>query len=289
MPRLRFGTDGVRGVADAELTAELGLALGRAAARVLGRPDRFVIGRDTRVSGPLLEAALAGGLRRRGRRRSSCSACVPDAGGRVRVAPTADVPRRGDLGVAQPVRPTTASSSSPPAGASSPDERRRPRGRARAGDRSTDGRRRRRSSGADRARPTSDGVDALRADHLMARSRAVGSTGSRRASTAPTAPRYAPSAPACCGGSGADVDVINAEPDGRNINDRCGSTHPADAAASGGGRGRRRRAGLRRRRRPRARRRPARRAGRRRPDHRHVRARPAGPGPLTRRHAWSSR
>jgi phosphoglucosamine mutase len=58
---LRFGTDGVRGVANAELTPELAMALGRVAARVLGG-DRFAIGRDTRRSGPLLEAALAAGL-----------------------------------------------------------------------------------------------------------------------------------------------------------------------------------------------------------------------------------
>ena len=58
---LRFGTDGVRGVANAELTPELVTALGRAAARTL-RADRFVVGRDTRQSGPMLEAALVAGL-----------------------------------------------------------------------------------------------------------------------------------------------------------------------------------------------------------------------------------
>ncbi|MGK2957651.1 MAG: phosphoglucosamine mutase [Acidimicrobiales bacterium] len=58
---LSFGTDGVRGVANAELTPELALALGRAAARVLGG-SRFVIGRDTRRSGMLIEAALSAGL-----------------------------------------------------------------------------------------------------------------------------------------------------------------------------------------------------------------------------------
>jgi phosphoglucosamine mutase len=58
---MRFGTDGVRGVANAELTPEIALALGRAAARVLGG-DRFAVGRDTRRSGPLLEAALCAGL-----------------------------------------------------------------------------------------------------------------------------------------------------------------------------------------------------------------------------------
>jgi phosphoglucosamine mutase len=58
---LKFGTDGVRGVAGTELTPELVLSLGRAAARVLGG-DRFLVGRDTRLSGPLLEGALVAGL-----------------------------------------------------------------------------------------------------------------------------------------------------------------------------------------------------------------------------------
>jgi phosphoglucosamine mutase len=58
---LKFGTDGVRGVANLDLTPEVVVALGRAAARVL--PSwRFVVGRDTRRSGSLLEAALVAGL-----------------------------------------------------------------------------------------------------------------------------------------------------------------------------------------------------------------------------------
>jgi phosphoglucosamine mutase len=58
---VRFGTDGIRGVANVELDAELVLALGRAAARVL--PARtFLVGRDTRQSGPMLQAALSAGL-----------------------------------------------------------------------------------------------------------------------------------------------------------------------------------------------------------------------------------
>ena len=58
---LKFGTDGVRGVANLDLTPELVLALGRAAARVLGG-SQFVVGRDTRLSGPLVESALVAGL-----------------------------------------------------------------------------------------------------------------------------------------------------------------------------------------------------------------------------------
>ncbi|MDH3682260.1 MAG: phosphoglucosamine mutase [Acidimicrobiia bacterium] len=57
----RFGTDGVRGVANEELTAEVALALGRVAVEVLC-PSRFIIGRDTRRSGPMLEAALVAGV-----------------------------------------------------------------------------------------------------------------------------------------------------------------------------------------------------------------------------------
>lgn len=58
-----FGTDGVRGVANRDLTPDLALALGRAAGLVLAPSGGcFVIGRDTRLSGPMLEAALVAGL-----------------------------------------------------------------------------------------------------------------------------------------------------------------------------------------------------------------------------------
>ncbi len=62
-----FGTDGVRGVANRELTAELALALGAAAARRLtdsrsGRRRVAVVGRDPRASGEMLEAAVIAGL-----------------------------------------------------------------------------------------------------------------------------------------------------------------------------------------------------------------------------------
>ncbi|MCB0881833.1 MAG: phosphoglucosamine mutase [Thermoleophilia bacterium] len=60
--RRLFGTDGVRGVANAELTPELALSIGRALGTVLGGSGTVVIGRDTRRSGPMLEAALAAGI-----------------------------------------------------------------------------------------------------------------------------------------------------------------------------------------------------------------------------------
>jgi phosphoglucosamine mutase len=59
MSRL-FGTDGIRGVANQDLTPDLALALGRAAGSVLAPGGgHVVIGRDTRPSGPMLEAASA--------------------------------------------------------------------------------------------------------------------------------------------------------------------------------------------------------------------------------------
>ncbi|MCB1249718.1 MAG: phosphoglucosamine mutase [Acidimicrobiales bacterium] len=61
---LRFGTDGVRAHAD-ELTPEFTARLGQAAARVLGGP-RLVVGMDTRASGPSIAAALAGGVQAEG-------------------------------------------------------------------------------------------------------------------------------------------------------------------------------------------------------------------------------
>ena len=58
---LQFGTDGIRGVANSELSPDIALALGRAAVDVLGG-DLFVIGADTRVSGAMLEGALTAGI-----------------------------------------------------------------------------------------------------------------------------------------------------------------------------------------------------------------------------------
>ena len=60
--RTLFGTDGVRGVAGVDLTAELARDLGAAAAAWAGEGSRVLIGRDTRESGPELEEALAEGI-----------------------------------------------------------------------------------------------------------------------------------------------------------------------------------------------------------------------------------
>ncbi|MDW7651088.1 MAG: phosphoglucosamine mutase [Bacillota bacterium] len=61
-----FGTDGIRGVANRELTPELVFKIGRIGAHVLSQNSEeikaFLVARDTRISGPMLEAALIAGL-----------------------------------------------------------------------------------------------------------------------------------------------------------------------------------------------------------------------------------
>ena len=60
-----FGTDGVRGIANTELTAELAYSLGRAGAFVLTEgthKPKILVAKDTRISGDMLEAALVAGI-----------------------------------------------------------------------------------------------------------------------------------------------------------------------------------------------------------------------------------
>jgi phosphoglucosamine mutase len=74
--RKLFGTDGIRGVANKHpMTPELALRLGRAitfVTRQSGRPGRIVIGKDTRLSGYMLETALAAGICAMGGRVMLC-------------------------------------------------------------------------------------------------------------------------------------------------------------------------------------------------------------------------
>lgn len=61
-----FGTDGIRGVVGTELSCELAMKVGKAAAYVLAKHNRnkpnIIVGRDTRISGQMLEAALVAGI-----------------------------------------------------------------------------------------------------------------------------------------------------------------------------------------------------------------------------------
>src|SRR5262249_57990240 len=84
MSQRLFGTDGIRGVAnEPPLTPDLAYRVGRelvatlAAQRTDGSRLRLVIGRDTRRSGPLLEAAMVAGLLSAGRARCTAGALFP--------------------------------------------------------------------------------------------------------------------------------------------------------------------------------------------------------------------
>ena len=61
-----FGTDGVRGIANVELTAEIAMKIGKAAASVLVKNTtgkaKILIGKDTRLSCDILEGALVAGI-----------------------------------------------------------------------------------------------------------------------------------------------------------------------------------------------------------------------------------
>ena len=270
MARQLFGTDGVRGVAgelpDRRARARARPRRRRSATRA-ERPRVLVI-RDTRESG----RDARGGARRRRRRRRAATSC--SAASCRRPARRCCSRRYGfDLGVvvsrlAQPVRATTASSSSRADGFKLSDE-------TEDGDR-----------GAPATSPpapctTIGRVRALHGtqeDYLRAlheRFAELDLTGARRrCSTAPTA-RPTASRRRSSAASAPTSTSIGDEPDGRNINDGCGSTH-VDALAAQVARGRpRRRLRLRRRRRPRAGGRPHRRGRRRRRADRARRAAPA--------------
>ncbi len=89
MSRL-FGTDGVRGVANTELTPELAFRIGRAGATVLGhssdRHRAVIVGRDTRLSGTMLEAAITAGITSVGRDVVSIGIVPTPAVARITVA-----------------------------------------------------------------------------------------------------------------------------------------------------------------------------------------------------------
>jgi phosphoglucosamine mutase len=222
MGRRLFGTDGIRGLANADLSPELAMSVAIAAAHVLAEADRShaplaVVGRDPRASGEMLEAAVVAGL-------ASAGATVI----RVGVLPTPGVAfltgeANADLGVV-----LSASHNPMPdngiklfaaggqklsdsvedqieAAVAQPANWRRPTG-----------------VGVGRVHDLLDGAEHY-VKHLVDATpqpldgiRVVIDCANGAASdVAPEAYRAA----------GATVTVINAEPDGHNINDGCGSEH----------------------------------------------------------------
>ncbi|HMC42410.1 MAG TPA: phosphoglucosamine mutase, partial [Acidimicrobiales bacterium] len=221
---LRFGTDGVRGVANTELSPELVLALGRAAARVLGGPA-FAVGRDTRRSGPLLCSALAAGVAAEG-------VDVVDLG----VVPTPTVAFASEeMGVAAAV---VSASHNPfadngvklfaPGGRKlSADVERRLEAEAAAVLDGTRTRERAGPTGADVGAIGADrGAVARYAEHLVSSLEGRSLRGLRVVVDCGNG-AACELAPDVLRRLGASVEVIHDEPDGTNINSGCGSTDPS--------------------------------------------------------------
>ena len=97
--RSLFGTDGIRGVANEHpMTPELALALGRAVTFVAGRAERHaprvLIGKDTRLSGYMLETAIAAGVTSMGGRVMLCGPVPTPAVAHLTVSMRADASAR---------------------------------------------------------------------------------------------------------------------------------------------------------------------------------------------------
>ena len=224
-----FGTDGVRGLANRELTAELALDLSVAAAHVLGETGAFaghrpvaIVGRDGRASGEFLEAAVVAGL-------ASAGVDVVLLG----VVPTPAVAFLTDrLGADLGVMLSASHNPMPDNGIKFFS-----RGGHKLDDAIEDAIEQRmqepweRPVGAAVGRVRHDPeVIQLYVDHLLSTVdvdldglRVVVDCANGAASVL---------SPALLRSAGADVVAIHANPDGLNINEDCGSTHLADLVAA---------------------------------------------------------
>ncbi|WP_455352446.1 phosphoglucosamine mutase [Streptomyces sp. SYSU K217416] len=222
-----FGTDGVRGVANADLTAELALGLSVAAAHVLAEAGTFeghrptaVVGRDPRASGEFLEAAVVAGL---------ASAGVDVL--RVGVLPTPAVAYlTGALGADLGVMLSASHNAMPDNGI---------KFFARGGHKLADDLEDRieavyeeHRTGAPWQRPTGSGVGRVRSydegfDRYVAHLIAVLPNRLDGLKVVLDEAHGAASrvSPEAFARAGAQVVTIGADPDGLNINDGCGSTH----------------------------------------------------------------
>jgi phosphoglucosamine mutase len=224
-----FGTDGVRGVAGEMLTAELATALGHGAAEVVEteRPQVLIV-RDTRDSGPMLESALAAGIAQGGG-DALLGGVLPTPAASVLVR------RHGlDLGA-------VVSASHNPwqdngikffgRDGSKLDDAIEERIEGRIADRLEE-------AGSGRRPPESAAaigrvrtLEAALADYLRELSTAfpLDLTGRRIAIDCAHGATYR-AAPAIFERLGADVEALGTDPDGRNINEGVGSTHPEGLA-----------------------------------------------------------
>jgi phosphoglucosamine mutase len=224
--RRLFGTDGVRGLANVDLTPELAMGLARAAGD--GRPGLAVVGRDTRRSGQMIGAAVSAGLQAAGYD-------VLDLG----IVPVGAVSyttrtRKAALGVmisaSHNPAPDNGIKFFGPDGAKLDDEREASiEGRLRSGPPWHA------VEGADVGILTGDqgSVEAY-LDHLVDAAD-FSLNGLEIALDCANGAAY-DAAPRLFERLGADVEVFAAEPSGMNINDGCGAVHPEWLAARAEGR-----------------------------------------------------
>ncbi len=212
MGQLRFGTDGVRGRALSELTAEYVSSLGHAAAEVIGSGD-WLIGHDTRESGPVLEQALMAGL--------AAGGAVPS---QVGVLPT---PALAYLSALHSVPAAMITASHNPwhdngvkifaaGGLKVSEEAERAIEALMGNDVAVSA-----PTG-----PVHSATVAPYFEHLVEIIGPQGLGGMRIVVDCANGAMFE-AAPLVIRRLGADVVVINAEPNGRNINDHCGATNPA--------------------------------------------------------------
>jgi phosphoglucosamine mutase len=226
-----FGTDGVRGRANADLTPELALALGRAAVGALratqpdgGRAPLVVVGRDPRASGRLLESALVAGI---------CS-----AGGDallVGVVPTPAVAfltrhyraaAGAVISASHNPMPDNGIKFFGPEGFKLPDAlEERIEGALGAADQAAP---RPVAGEVGRVREAADAVEAYLA-HLLD---GIPDLGGLRVVVDCANGAAATVAPEAYRRAGAEVTAVAAEPDGENINAGVGSTHPEHVQAA---------------------------------------------------------
>ena len=237
MPRL-FGTDGVRGLANRALTSQLALDLGDAAVRVLGKGAdktegrrRALIGRDTRVSGDFLASALAAGM-------SAGGFDVIDVG----IIPTPGIAYLTSVLNVEMGAVISASHNAMPDNGI--------KFFARGGFKLQDSKEDEIESvlGQDWERPTGEGVGRVSHDTVTATNMYIDHLVEAVAPINPDKTQTKPLdglrivadcangatsvvAPEALRRAGADVVVINASPDGYNINKHAGSTHPEQLQA----------------------------------------------------------
>jgi phosphoglucosamine mutase len=220
-----FGTDGVRGVAGELLTAELAVALGIAATTEsqAARPQVLVL-RDTRESGPMLESAIAAGIAQAGG-DAYVAGVLPTPGASILV-------RRLGLDLAavisashNPWHDNGIKFFGPDGRKLDDDAEAQIEGLIRSGIKPL---KEAKEKGVGTVRELHGGLD----DYLRELAHAFRLDLSDRRIVLDCANGSTHrAAPAIFARLGADVDAISTEPDGRNINDGCGSTHPEALAA----------------------------------------------------------